>query len=312
MRFLEFRVDEIPDDGNRGGQEPNRQTQRRDPDDGSRAGQEPNRPAESDPETLVMGPPYPSELEHTVSIIQNRLEELGYGVGATGSDGKYGPRTARAIAAFKKDFNRPGDGRTFTSADADALATATPKEKPSPTGNHASGWTRKGSADNLDDVEFASGTGTGRVRMRNSGATRNKALDPRLMNVLEKAAEASGVDVVVFSGGQDAQGQGTRRTGSIRHDNGLAADVWIYSNGDRLSTARNNPVVAKFIAACVLFGARGIGAGPGYMNNVGIHVDLWGERAGSRTWGAGGSSSATPNYVNVAYAMGARGRTRVA
>lgn len=69
MRFLEFRVDEIPDDGNRGGQEPNRQTQRRGPEDGSRAGQEPNRPAESDPETLVMGPPFPSELEHTVSII---------------------------------------------------------------------------------------------------------------------------------------------------------------------------------------------------------------------------------------------------
>lgn len=288
MRFNEFRISEVPDDG-------------------SRRGQEPNRRSNTDPDTLRMGPPYPAELEHTVSIIQNRLEDLGYGVGRHGSDGKYGPATARAIAAFKKDFNISGGGAIFTKSDADRLASARPVENPSPTGNHASGWTRQGSADRLSDVDFASGTGSGRVRMQNSNATRNKALDPRLMNVLEKSADEAGVDVVVFSGGQDQRGRGTRRTGSIRHDNGLAADVWIYSAGQRLRTSREDPIVAKFIASCVANGAKGIGAGPGYMNGVGIHVDLWGERAGARTWGAGGSAAATPGYVAAAYRAGQTG-----
>ena len=283
MRFYEFAINEIPDDGNRGGQEPNRE-----------------------PEVLKMGPPYPKEQEHTVTIIQNRLEELGYGVGRTGSDGKYGPATARAIAAFKKDFGLSGDSKSFSNSDAAVLSRAKPKDNPSPTGNHASGWTRKGS-DSLSDVEFASGSENGRVRMANSRATRNKALDSRLMSVLQQAAEASGVDVVVFSGGQDQKGRGRRRTGSIRHDNGLAADVWIYSDGQRLPTDRQHPIVAKFIATCVAFGAKGIGAGPGYMNGVGIHVDLWGDRAGARMWGAGGKSSNVPSYVVAAYDVGSRG-----
>lgn len=295
MRFNEFKIREsVPDDGTRGGQQPNFNLG--------------NSLTDLVDDTLTKGPPYPPELQHTMSIIQNRLEELGYGVGRTGSDGKYGPRTARAIAAFKQDFNRPGGGDTFTTSDADALASAQPVDNPTPTGNHASGWTRQGSADSLSDIEFATGSESGRVRMQNSGATRNKELDPRLTRILNQAAEEAGVDVVVFSGGQDRRGTpGAQRTGSIRHDDGLAADVWIYSDGQRLQTSREDPIVAKFIAACVANGAKGIGAGPGYMNGVGIHVDLWGERAGARTWGAGGRSANTPTYVAQAYRAGQTG-----
>ena len=279
MRFNEFRVMEVPDDG-------------------TRAGQEPNSPTE-----LTQGPPY--ENAQQVSQLQRQLERLGYSVGHTGPDGKYGPRTARAVAAFKQDFDVEGAADTVSTSTLASMASAEPKENPTQTSN--AGQNSGGGSDSLGDIEFASGSESGRVRMRNSGATRNKALDSRLMSVLDRAADEAGVDVVVFSGGQDARGQGTRRTGSIRHDNGLAADVWIYSDGQRLPTTRENPIVSKFIAACVANGARGIGAGPGYMSGVGIHVDLWGERAGSRTWGQGGRSTNTPNYVAAAYRAGETG-----
>jgi len=253
---------------------------------------------------LQKGPPYENASE--VKAVQDKLEELGYSVGATGSDGKYGPRTARAVAAFKQDFGLQGNGDSLSTADVEAMRGASPKQNPTPTGNHTSNY--RGGSDNLGDIDFASGSESGRVRMQNRGATRNQPLDSRLMSVLSNAAEEAGVDVVVFSGGQDQQGTpGARRTGSIRHDNGLAADVWIYSGGQRLATTRENPIVAKFIAACVAAGAKGIGAGPGYMDGVGIHVDLWGERAGSRTWGAGGRSANTPTYVAQAYSAGQSG-----
>ena len=165
-----------------------------------------------------------------------------------------------------------------------------------------------GGSDSLDDIEFAQGQSQGRVRMQNSGATRNKPLNQRLMNILVAAAEEAQVDVVVFSGGQDARGQGTRRTGSVRHDNGNAADVWIYSGGRRLSTAREDPIVSNFIRAAVAAGAKGIGAGPGYMDSVGIHVDIVGDAAGgSVTWGRGSRSATTPGYVTAAYTAGQSG-----
>ena len=280
FKIVETKLDEVPDDGTRAGQEPNRST-----------------------ELLTKGPPY--ENTQQVEELQRELERLGYNVGHTGADGKYGPRTARAVAAFKQDFEVSGNGSTVSTSTVTAMKSAEPKESPTPTNNGGEG--SNSGADSLADIDFASGSESGRVRMRNSSATRNKALDSRLMSVLDKAADEAGVDVVVFSGGQDQRGQGTRRTGSIRHDNGLAADVWIYSDGQRLPTARENPIVSKFIAACVANGAKGIGAGPGYMSGVGIHVDLWGDRAGARTWGAGGRSANTPTYVAQAYSAGASG-----
>lgn len=283
MRFNEFRVDEIPDDGNRAGQEPNRPT--------------------TDP-GLQSGPPYPPEDVPAVKQMQQKLEALGYPVGSTGIDGKYGVRTARAVRAFKRDFDLDGDGLSMSATDIEKLSTAEPVDNPSDTGNHSSG--QGGS----DTVNFASGEGSGRVRQQQSSLarTRKGPLDSRLVDVLERAAEEAGVDVVVFSGGQPRRDSGSsNRTGSIRHDEGLAADVWIYSNGQRLRTDREDPIVAKFIAAAVDAGAAGIGAGPGYMSNVGIHVDLWGDRAGSRTWGAGGRSANTPGWVAAAYNAGQSG-----
>ena len=70
---------------------------------------------------LKAGPPYPSEQIDAVKSLQKSLEALGYPVGNTGIDGKYGPRTTRAVRAFKKDYKLPGDGLTFSKSDQDML-----------------------------------------------------------------------------------------------------------------------------------------------------------------------------------------------
>ena len=116
MRYRDFKIVEAPDDGNR-------------------AEQEPNRPVEQD--GVTAGPPYPQEDVNRVKGIQTKLEELGYSVGSTGIDGKYGPRTSRAVKAFKQDNNIPitDNGRSMSEADIDKLETAERIENPTPTGN---------------------------------------------------------------------------------------------------------------------------------------------------------------------------------
>ena len=101
MRLNEFNISEIPDDGNRAGQEPNRSV------NDLAAG-------------LQAGPPYPPEQKDAVKQLQKALQSAGYSVGSTGVDGKYGPRTARAVKAFKKDYNIQGNGQ---DVDSKALQT---------------------------------------------------------------------------------------------------------------------------------------------------------------------------------------------
>lgn len=64
-------------------------------------------------DTLVQGPPYPAEAKPQVKALQQALQGLGYSVGKQGDDGRYGPFTAAAVAAFKKDYNIPGKSSTF-------------------------------------------------------------------------------------------------------------------------------------------------------------------------------------------------------
>lgn len=57
---------------------------------------------------LVVGPPYPAEQLSRVKDIQTKLEKIGYSVGPTGIDGKFGPRTSSALSAFINDYNLSG------------------------------------------------------------------------------------------------------------------------------------------------------------------------------------------------------------
>ena len=107
------------------------------------------------------------------------------------------------------------------------------------------------------------------------GKTRNQAIQPQLLSILQSAAEAAGVRVEISSGGQDVYPNG-RRVGSQRHDAGYAADVILYDGDRRLRV--NDPeelsIVQTFIRAAKAAGATGVGAGNGYMGDQTYHVDI--------------------------------------
>lgn len=142
-----------------------------------------------------------------------------------------------------------------------------------------------------------------------SKATRNKPIAPELKQVLEKAAAAGGIEVIVItSGGQDPPGRGSRRTGSTRHDHGRAADLQCVVNGKTLSfTDEDAPAaILAFVTAAAAAGANGIGAGVGYMGNRTIHVGFGKtpEDHERLTWGARGQSAAAPRWLREAAQAG--------
>jgi hypothetical protein len=154
--------------------------------------------------------------------------------------------------------------------------------------------------------------------------TRNLNLTPKLMKALINAATDADVYITISSGGQMALAEAKRRggrksgskwflpgikkavrTGSTRHDNGNAADVYIYSDKGRTtllpagkSLTKKPPAKAyNFLRACVSQGMTGIGTGPGYMDGTLAHVGYgsnvrWGKyapsyeqrRANTPTW----------------------------
>lgn len=136
-----------------------------------------------------------------------------------------------------------------------------------------------------------------------SGRTRNKPIQPRLYSILQSAAAAACVDVEIFSGGQDPPGPGARRTGSRRHDNGYAADVYLHYEGRVLTSRSSNdlPIISKFIRSGFAAGATAAGMGNGYMNNTGLHIDIAAGQPGvnaARVWGGPNASRANaPSWL---------------
>lgn len=133
------------------------------------------------------------------------------------------------------------------------------------------------SADLIDDLIGSDNSTrpiyyTDRIREK----TRNKDIQESLFRILQDAGAECGVAVEIFSAGQDAPGPNASRTGSRRHDNGYAADVRLYVNGELLYHNNTNGlrIIKTFVAKCYEKGATGIGVGPGYMANCGIHVDI--------------------------------------
>jgi hypothetical protein len=142
-----------------------------------------------------------------------------------------------------------------------------------------------------------------------SSAIRNKPISDELKLVLGTAAQAAGVDTIrITSGGQDALGEGTRRTGSTRHDHGRAADLQCVVGGDTLTFTDQSapPGILSFVTAAAAAGATGIGAGVGYMGNRTIHVGF-GTSTNDHsklTWGAQGRSVNAPQWLRDAASAG--------
>jgi hypothetical protein len=142
-----------------------------------------------------------------------------------------------------------------------------------------------------------------------SAAIRNKPISAELENVLRAAGEAAGIDEIrITSGGQPAIGEGTRRTGSTRHDRGRAADLQLVVGGNTLkfTDAAADPKILEFVTAAAAQGANGIGAGVGYMGNKTIHVGFGTSVADHTklTWGAGGRSATAPDWLRAAARAG--------
>jgi hypothetical protein len=140
-------------------------------------------------------------------------------------------------------------------------------------------------------------------------AIRNKAISDDLQRVLDAAAQKAEISAIrIVSGGQDALGEGTRRTGSTRHDHGRAADLQCVVDGrtPTFTDRQADPVILAFVTAAAAAGATGIGAGVAYMGNRTIHVGF-GTSVNDHsklTWGAGGRSANAPQWLRDAAAGG--------
>jgi len=162
------------------------------------------------------------------------------------------------------------------------------------------------------------GRDAGQVEYRLGGATRNKKLVPDLEEIIKYAAKKTNVDVIIFSGGQDKKGEGTRRTGSQRHDLGFGVDVWLYTRDfkyqfrtDRPADHKDTKKTKAFIEACKekadqLKHTLSAGAGAAYMGGVGTHVDIAiGNNIGkgsARHWAKDGSSRYSPDWLRTVFA----------
>jgi len=122
-------------------------------------------------------------------------------------------------------------------------------------------------------------TTRGNLRYTNSGATRNRKLQPVLeRNIGSAVAEVygPGYRVEVFSGGQPGKGEKGKRTGTTRHDHGNAADVYVVGpDGKRLTGDALGPLAQYWLA-------KGLGGVGLEMKRGGIHLDNHTDRA--KTW----------------------------
>lgn len=172
----------------------------------------------------------------------------------------------------------------------------------------------------LDQAELDALTPTGSNAQGNvvvnPKGSRSLGIRPELLQIIQTAAQAAGVDVEVTSGGQVPESRGgvdgVNRTGSNRHDLGYGCDVLIKDgNGNRLRTSSSPEelgVVIKFLEACRDAGATGIGAGNGYMSDQTYHVDIaWeGQKKGdisgilsNRYWGGGSARGIATSTANT-------------
>lgn len=140
------------------------------------------------------------------------------------------------------------------------------------------------------------------------GKIRDLPIDARLRSILIKAADAAGVDVVrVISGGQAKKGTPGKRTGSTRHDLGMAADLMLVKDDRTLDFTKKDDLkhFEDFVKSATIQHADGIGAGVSYMGPLTIHVGF----GAPATWGKGGLSANAPAWLVAAVNAGRKARS---
>ena len=223
---------------------------------------------------LTAGPPYPQEDRQQVVQMQTKLEAIGYNVGETGIDGKYGPRTTRAVRAYKQDHNVDGDATTMTDEQLTALASAQAVENPTPTGNEArsprGGPATGGQPGSLD--------GTAVLAANPDPA---QLPNQNIIDALDRAASSLGIQVQITTHG----GRASRDSGTQNHPPGQAADIQIVRNGNVVTPGQAASAYNELIQTLVANAAqRGVRPGIGGYT-WGIHYD-------ESTWRQGRNSIA--------------------
>ena len=152
---------------------------------------------------------------------------------------------------------------------------------------------------------------------------RNGYIQKELMNILINVGVQTGFYMTIVSGGQmslaEVKSRGgyqngkqwflpdnprrAVRTGSVRHDNGWAADLTVYRDASRTNVidfGTNNPDndVLRFVSACRAAGIQAVGAGPGYMG-ANVHVDIaYGRNGGGATTAWGKQGAPAPGWLS--------------
>ena len=130
----------------------------------------------------------------------------------------------------------------------------------------------------------------GRVTYRSdiSKQKRPVPVQKKLMDIMAQAAEECNVKVSITSAGNVPRPQrdtalfaGNGRNnvnslGSVRHDNGFAADIKIYDSSGQLQNVSEavTPVALQFFKAIRRLGVHCIGTGNNYMGGVTAHIDI--------------------------------------
>jgi peptidoglycan hydrolase-like protein with peptidoglycan-binding domain len=116
---------------------------------------------------LTAGPPYRKEDVPKVKQIQTAIQDLGYNIGSSGVDGKYGPRTARAVQAFKADYAVPGDAETFGNSATATLSSVvkgtTPKIEPEKQTKIDTSYSGGGEVGPMQNYDGPSGETSGKI-----------------------------------------------------------------------------------------------------------------------------------------------------
>jgi hypothetical protein len=147
------------------------------------------------------------------------------------------------------------------------------------------------------------GDPTSVVSYANDGAIRNQPVTSNLQSNLADAITAvygPGYKASVYSGGQT----GKRRTGSVRHDNGRAADVYVIGpDGKKVQGDALAPLGQYWAAK--KYGGVGL-----EMHGGGIHLDEWSTppKGGGMAWNYAKQGGQYTPAMQQAMALGLKGQ----
>jgi len=116
----------------------------------------------------------------------------------------------------------------------------------------------------------------------NVSGIRDLPLNRSFERLLINAAKATKLDKVVITSAKQPGSSG-KRLGSMRHDTGNAADVYLVYKGRILNSTKltDRTVMTRFIQECVKLGVKGGGSGEKYMGPTIMHLDTLGQNLGS-------------------------------